>query len=69
MSNIYYNFSPLSIPNLPGAKIDFMSELPVPAGAVGGELDVRIIGIDVGFAELDFFGILYLYGDAVSLHS
>ena len=46
-----------------------VSKLPIPAGAVGGELDVRIIGVDVGFAELDFFGVFNLNGDAVPLHS
>lgn len=49
--------------------VDFMRELPIPAGAVGDELDVRVIGIDVGFAELDFFGVLNLNGDVVLFHS
>ena len=42
-----------------------VSKLPIPAGAVGGELDVQIIGIDVGFAELDFFGVFYLNGEVI----
>ena len=46
-----------------------VSKLPVSAGAVSGELDVRIIGVDVGFAELDFSGVFNLNGDAVSLYS
>ena len=30
-------------------------KLPVPAGAVGGGLDVRLIGIDVGFVGRNDF--------------